>query len=49
MLAEAFLVIAALDVMEAAGVAAVVAAENPALLVDLDAEGVAASLGKDFV
>ncbi len=48
-LAEALLQIGALDVVKAARVAAVVAGEDAALRVDLQAEGVAAALGEDFV
>ena len=48
-LAEALLQVAALHVVKAAGVAAVVAAEDAALGVDLDAERVAAPFGEDLV
>src|SRR5439155_8437542 len=48
-LLEAFAQIRPLQVMKATGVAAVVAGENPALVVDLDPERVAAALGEDFV
>ncbi len=47
-LLEALAIIAALDVVEAARIAAVVAGEDAALLVDLDAEGVAAPFGEDL-
>ena len=49
MLVEAFLVIAALHVVEPAGIAPVMSRINASLGVDLDTEGVAASLGKDLV
>ena len=49
MLAEAFLVVAALHVVKAAGVAAVVAGVDAALGVDFHAEGVAAPFGEDFI
>src|SRR5215471_277293 len=48
-LAEALLQIGALDVVEAARVAAVVAGEDTALAVDLQTESVAAALGEDFI
>src|SRR5271166_1672327 len=49
MLGEAFEVITALDVVEATRIAAVIAGVNAAYGVDLQAEGVAAALGKNLV
>lgn len=48
-LAEALLQVGSLHVVEAAGVAAVVAGEDPSVGVDLDAERVAPPFGEDFV
>src|SRR5438552_10423971 len=47
-LLEALAVVAALDVMKAAGIAAVVAGVKPAERIDLDAERVAAAFREDF-
>src|SRR5262245_7287341 len=47
--AEALLVIAALDVMKAAGIGAVVSAVDATLGVDFQSERVAAAFGEDFV
>src|SRR5262249_53906581 len=48
-LAEALLVVAALDVVEATRVAPVVAGVHPTLGVEFQAEGIAAALGEDLV
>src|ERR1043165_453320 len=48
-LVEAFLRIAALDVVEAPRVAAVVAGKNAAFRIELDAKRVAAAFGKNLI
>ena len=49
MLAEPFLIISSLNIMKSSSVAAVVTGIDASFGVDLDAEGVAASFGEDFV
>src|SRR5262249_5988937 len=48
-LGKAFLIVAALHIVEAAGVAAVVSRVDAALFVELQAEGIAAAFGEDLV